>query len=121
MRCSERFALLQMQEMMKEYCQGLISRFVSFIIGQDIHRMTSEPGFLPLLLYEKCDLFYEDRIDITAFPHLASPLLSCNINLLQGYLLGNPASSPAERNYNVLFAHGMGLISDELYEVWFIH
>ncbi|KAI5655177.1 hypothetical protein M9H77_32364 [Catharanthus roseus] len=35
---------------------------------------------------------------------------------LKGYLLGNPASSPAERNYNVLFAHGMGLISDELYE-----
>lgn len=37
---------------------------------------------------------------------------------LQGYLLGNPRTSyDVERNYAIPFAHGMGLISDELYVV----
>ncbi|KAL3514424.1 hypothetical protein ACH5RR_027141 [Cinchona calisaya] len=35
---------------------------------------------------------------------------------LKGYLLGNPVTTPADNNYVVPFAHGMGLISDELYE-----
>ncbi|XAR61977.1 hypothetical protein NMG60_11016540 [Bertholletia excelsa] len=36
---------------------------------------------------------------------------------LQGYLLGNPATnSDFESNYQIPFAHGMGLISDELFE-----
>ncbi|XP_010417054.1 PREDICTED: serine carboxypeptidase-like 9 [Camelina sativa] len=36
---------------------------------------------------------------------------------LQGYVLGNPVTDYAtERNYRVQFAHGMSLISDELYE-----
>ncbi|XP_057974842.1 serine carboxypeptidase-like 2 [Malania oleifera] len=36
---------------------------------------------------------------------------------LKGYLLGNPVTSPAvDGNFGVPFAHGMGLISDELYE-----
>ncbi|XP_057459114.1 serine carboxypeptidase-like 11 [Lotus japonicus] len=35
---------------------------------------------------------------------------------LQGYLLGNPLTTHRERNYQIPFAHGMGLISDELYE-----
>ena len=37
---------------------------------------------------------------------------------LQGYLLGNPITEPAmETRAGFQFAHGMGLISDELYEV----
>ncbi|XP_028796054.1 serine carboxypeptidase-like 11 [Neltuma alba] len=35
---------------------------------------------------------------------------------LQGYLLGNPVTNPPKANYGIPFAHGMGLISDELYE-----
>lgn len=35
---------------------------------------------------------------------------------LKGYLLGNPLTRLADRNYRIPFAHGMGLISDELYE-----
>lgn len=35
---------------------------------------------------------------------------------LKGYLLGNPSATPADVNCRVQFAHGMGLISDELYE-----
>ncbi|XP_072079869.1 serine carboxypeptidase-like 17 isoform X3 [Arachis hypogaea] len=35
---------------------------------------------------------------------------------LQGYLLGNPFTTFTEDNYAVAFNHGMGLISDELYE-----
>ncbi|KAM7518427.1 hypothetical protein LguiB_017389 [Lonicera macranthoides] len=34
---------------------------------------------------------------------------------LQGYILGNPLTFPDEGNYAIPFAHGMGLISDELY------
>jgi hypothetical protein len=36
---------------------------------------------------------------------------------LQGYLLGNAATIENETNYIIPFAHGMGLISDELYDV----
>ncbi|KAK2393838.1 serine carboxypeptidase [Trifolium repens] len=35
---------------------------------------------------------------------------------LQGYLLGNAVTTEKETNYKIPFAHGMGLISDELYE-----
>ncbi|KAL1189341.1 Serine carboxypeptidase-like 8 [Cardamine amara subsp. amara] len=36
---------------------------------------------------------------------------------LQGYMLGNPVTYiELERNYRIPFAHGMALISDELYE-----
>ncbi|KAL5097000.1 hypothetical protein RYX36_001327 [Vicia faba] len=35
---------------------------------------------------------------------------------LQGYILGNAVATRKERNYKIPFAHGMGLISDELYE-----
>ncbi|KAF3657394.1 Serine carboxypeptidase-like 18 [Capsicum annuum] len=35
---------------------------------------------------------------------------------LKGYLLGNPSTFKGEDNYKILFAYGMGLISDELYE-----
>ncbi|XP_024638228.1 serine carboxypeptidase-like 19 isoform X2 [Medicago truncatula] len=34
---------------------------------------------------------------------------------LQGYLLGNPWTTYKEDNYQIQYAHGMGLISDELY------
>nr|KYP32865.1 Serine carboxypeptidase-like 19 [Cajanus cajan] len=34
---------------------------------------------------------------------------------IQGYLLGNPVTTRKEKNYQIPFAHGMGLISDELY------
>ncbi|XP_020968538.1 serine carboxypeptidase-like 12 [Arachis ipaensis] len=34
---------------------------------------------------------------------------------LQGYLLGNPVTTRTEKNYKIPFAHGMALISDELY------
>ncbi|PNY01306.1 serine carboxypeptidase, partial [Trifolium pratense] len=36
---------------------------------------------------------------------------------LQGYLLGNAITTEKEINYIIPFAHGMGLISDELYDV----
>ncbi|RYR36305.1 hypothetical protein Ahy_A10g051294 isoform A [Arachis hypogaea] len=35
---------------------------------------------------------------------------------LQGYLLGNAATTRTEKNQEIPFAHGMGLISDELYQ-----
>ncbi|XP_024922908.1 serine carboxypeptidase-like 1 [Ziziphus jujuba] len=35
---------------------------------------------------------------------------------LQGYLLGNPGTEPGEGNFAIPFAHGMALISDELYK-----
>ncbi|XP_059281575.1 serine carboxypeptidase-like 13 [Lycium ferocissimum] len=36
---------------------------------------------------------------------------------LQGYLIGNPSTfRPQESNYHIPFAHGMGLIPDELYK-----
>ncbi|KAK1393514.1 Serine carboxypeptidase [Heracleum sosnowskyi] len=35
---------------------------------------------------------------------------------LKGYLLGNPSTFPNEKNFRYTFAHGMGIISDELYE-----
>lgn len=38
---------------------------------------------------------------------------------LQGYVLGNPSAFPAQDNFQVRFANGMGLITDELYQVWF--
>lgn len=47
-----------------------------------------------------------------------------NIFLLtrkQGYILGNPITEfELEKNSNIPYAHGMALISDELYEVWYI-
>lgn len=37
----------------------------------------------------------------------------------QGYVLGNPATFlHGDGNYAIPFAHAMGLISDELYEVY---
>jgi len=36
---------------------------------------------------------------------------------LQGYVLGNPLTIRKEKNYKIPYAHGMGFISDELYEV----
>lgn len=35
---------------------------------------------------------------------------------LQGYVLGNPLTIRTEKNYQIPYAHGMGFISDELYE-----
>ncbi|OIS96032.1 serine carboxypeptidase-like 18 [Nicotiana attenuata] len=35
---------------------------------------------------------------------------------LKGYSLGNPLTFPEESNYQIPFCHGMGLISNELYE-----
>ncbi|CDP21038.1 unnamed protein product [Coffea canephora] len=35
---------------------------------------------------------------------------------LKGYILGNPVTTPGDGNYAIQFTHGMGLISDELYE-----
>ncbi|WJX43172.1 sinapoylglucose--choline O-sinapoyltransferase [Trifolium repens] len=40
--------------------------------------------------------------------------LQPSINL-QGYLLGNPITTRREKNDRIPYAHGMGLISDELY------
>ncbi|CAJ2655761.1 unnamed protein product [Trifolium pratense] len=41
--------------------------------------------------------------------------LQPSINL-QGYLLGNPVTTRREKNDQIPYAHGVGLISDELYE-----
>ncbi|KAI3776766.1 hypothetical protein L1987_46555 [Smallanthus sonchifolius] len=38
---------------------------------------------------------------------------------LKGYVLGNPLTFPDENNYQIRFANGMGLISDELYKSLF--
>ncbi|WVZ17912.1 hypothetical protein V8G54_010894, partial [Vigna mungo] len=38
------------------------------------------------------------------------------LRYFQGYLLGNPITTKKEKNDQIPFAHGMGLISDELYE-----
>ncbi|WJX41254.1 sinapoylglucose--choline O-sinapoyltransferase [Trifolium repens] len=35
---------------------------------------------------------------------------------LQGYILGNPVTTPKRDNYKIPFSHGMALISDELYQ-----
>lgn len=35
---------------------------------------------------------------------------------IKGYILGNPYTRPADFDYRIQFAHGMGIISDELYE-----
>ncbi|KVH87831.1 hypothetical protein Ccrd_024856 [Cynara cardunculus var. scolymus] len=35
----------------------------------------------------------------------------------KGYVLGNPKTFPNESNFEIQFANGMGLISDELYKV----
>lgn len=35
----------------------------------------------------------------------------------RGYLLGNPKTDPTYANFQIPFAHGMALISDELYQV----
>ncbi|KAK2445478.1 serine carboxypeptidase [Trifolium repens] len=35
---------------------------------------------------------------------------------LQGYILGNPLTTPKDENYHIPFSHGMALISDELYQ-----
>ncbi|KAL8096253.1 hypothetical protein AgCh_037275 [Apium graveolens] len=35
---------------------------------------------------------------------------------LKGYLAGNPVTSIADANFSIIFSHGMGIISDELYE-----
>nr|GLL18295.1 serine carboxypeptidase-like 17 isoform X1 [Ipomoea trifida] len=40
---------------------------------------------------------------------------------LQGYMLGNPLTFPEENDYKIQFAHGMALISDELYESLQVH
>ncbi|KAM3327930.1 hypothetical protein P3S68_033392 [Capsicum galapagoense] len=37
-------------------------------------------------------------------------------NPFYGYTLSNPAKFPEEKNYQIPFSHGMGLITDELYE-----
>uniref|UniRef100_M1AZE2 Serine carboxypeptidase n=1 Tax=Solanum tuberosum TaxID=4113 RepID=M1AZE2_SOLTU len=36
---------------------------------------------------------------------------------LKGYFLGNPSTFQGEFNYRIPYAHGMGLISDELFEM----
>lgn len=39
----------------------------------------------------------------------------------KGYILGNPITQiTSENNSKIPYAHGMALISDELYEVWYI-
>lgn len=46
-------------------------------------------------------------------------LMTCVVRALQGYLVGNPVTSEKrfDEGTKVAFSHGMGLISDELYEV----
>lgn len=45
--------------------------------------------------------------------------MTCVVRALQGYLVGNPVTSVKrfDEGTKVAFSHGMGLISDELYEV----
>ncbi|KAL2498130.1 Serine carboxypeptidase-like 11 [Abeliophyllum distichum] len=35
---------------------------------------------------------------------------------LKGYILGNPVTSPSDRNYKIPYSHGLGFISSELYK-----
>ena len=41
------------------------------------------------------------------------------LKYLWGFVIGNPVTTPTDDNYSVPFSHGIGLISDELYEVAF--
>ncbi|XP_051150003.1 serine carboxypeptidase-like 12 isoform X6 [Andrographis paniculata] len=66
---------------------------------------------LSALLYEIGPLFIDKGEDE------GLPKLSLNpYAWTKGYVLGNGATFPDEGNYKIPFAHGMGLISDELYE-----
>lgn len=39
-------------------------------------------------------------------------------NQLQGYIVGNPITgSKFDKNFHVPYSHGVGIISDQLYEV----
>ncbi|KAL2320066.1 hypothetical protein Fmac_029035 [Flemingia macrophylla] len=46
---------------------------------------------------------------------ISNGIMKLILRYFQGYLLGNPITTNRERNQRIPFAHGMGLISDELY------
>ncbi|KAI6689128.1 hypothetical protein NL676_025956 [Syzygium grande] len=94
-----------------------------FIQVQQIHQflrkwLISHPEFISNPVYVGGDSYSGLTI-----PVLVQEIINGNdegknpaINI-QGYVLGNPATDPAfDQNAPVPFAHGMGLISDELYE-----
>lgn len=51
------------------------------------------------------------------YPKEMSFLTCASATQFQGYIAGNPATFPAQLNFTIPFSHGMGLISDELFEV----
>ncbi|CAH9119386.1 unnamed protein product [Cuscuta epithymum] len=72
------------------------------------------------------NVLFLDQPANTGFSYATTPnaarftdLEACNhvYDFLQkGYILGNPVTFPAQKNYSIPFAHGMGLVSSELYK-----
>ncbi|CAH9119385.1 unnamed protein product [Cuscuta epithymum] len=89
-------------------------------------------GSLPTLLLaphsmsKVANVLFLDQPANTGFSYATTPnaarftdLEACNhvYDFLQkGYILGNPVTFPAQKNYSIPFAHGMGLVSSELYK-----
>ncbi|MED6207763.1 hypothetical protein PIB30_038672 [Stylosanthes scabra] len=79
--------------------------------------LIEHPEFLTNELYVGGDSY--SGIPIPVITHVISQANEDGIQPwinLQGYLLGNPATTRTEKNYRIPFAHGMALISDELYQ-----
>lgn len=56
-------------------------------------------------------------VSLLPYPLLYVLWILNHLKKFQGYLLGNPLTTLKEINYHIPYAHGMGLISDELYAV----
>ncbi|RDX94891.1 Serine carboxypeptidase-like 11, partial [Mucuna pruriens] len=58
---------------------------------------------------------FRNEIGIQPLINLQTMKIKLILTYFQGYLLGNPITTRKEKNEQIPFAHGMGLISDELY------
>ncbi|KAM3199954.1 serine carboxypeptidase-like 13 [Capsicum annuum] len=77
----------------------------------------NNPEFIPNPFYVSGDSY--SGITVPVIVQLISDGIEAGIEPLinlTGYSLGNPKTFPEETNYQIPYCHGMGLISDELYE-----
>ncbi|KAL1831749.1 hypothetical protein ACET3Z_001400 [Daucus carota] len=79
--------------------------------------LLSRPEFLSNPLYVGGDSYAGIFVPIVTqiISNENEAAIEPSINL-KGYLAGNPLTSYADSNFSILFSHGMGIISDELYE-----
>jgi hypothetical protein len=89
-----------------------------------INLQVSNHNLFLLLLYQQEKIIYRDFWN-PKYLYYHSTLVICTTKLnwhihFQGYLLGNPITTRREKNDRIPYAHGMGLISDELYAVIFL-